>query len=161
VALAVAASSAIPMSSIMRQAWLALVVAALGCGEPTATVSRPAASPAVGQRQSNSYSIDAAGRTVRVTFVQVRSETGEPIRAFVRRMFESADSADARRLVIDLRSIDGSDARLLAPLIRGIVTRDRFIESGGLYVIVGSRSFSPGQNAATVLQQYANPIFTQ
>src|SRR6185369_89998 len=147
------------MSSIMRKAWLALFVAAVGCAEPTATVSRPAASPAVGQRQSNSYSIDAAGRTVRVTFVHVRGETGEPIRAFVRKMFESADSADARRLVIDLRSIDGSDARLLAPLIRGIVTRDRFIESGGLYVMVGSRSFSPEQNAATLLQQYANPIF--
>ncbi len=149
------------MSSIMTKAWLALVVAAFGCAEPTATVSRPPASPSAEQRQSNSYSISAADRTVRVTFVQVRGETGEPIRAFVRRMFESADSANARRLVIDLRSIDGSDARLLAPLIRGIVTRDRFIESGGLYVMVGSRSFSPEQNAATLLQQYAHPIFTR
>ena len=149
------------MSSIMRRFLLAIVVAAIACAEPTATVSRPPASPEVGQWQSNSYSINSADRTVRVTFAQVRGETGEPIRAFVRRMFESADSADARRLVIDLRSIDGSDARLLAPLIRGIVTRDRFVESGGLYVMVGARNFSPEQNAAKLLEQYANPIFTQ
>jgi hypothetical protein len=148
------------MSSIMRRTRLALILAALACAEPTATVTR-SESPVNPRQQTNSYSINAAERTVYVTIVQVRGETGEPIRAFVRKMFESADSANARRLSIDLRSINGSDARLLAPLIRGIVMRNRFVESGGLYVIVGARSFSPEQNAATLLQQYANPIFTQ
>jgi hypothetical protein len=74
-------------------------------------------------------------------------------------MFQSADSADARRLVIDLRAVTGSDARLLVSLIKGIVTRDRFAQPAGLYVIVGPRSFSLEQNAATLLRQYANPIF--
>jgi hypothetical protein len=48
---------------------------------------------------------------------------------------------------------------LLVPLLQGIVTRDRFVQSGGLYVVVGPNSFSAGQNAATLLQRYANPIF--
>jgi hypothetical protein len=74
-------------------------------------------------------------------------------------MFDSADSADARRLVIDLRSITTSDARLLVPLIKGVVTRDRFVQRGGLLLVVGANSFSPVQNAATLLQQYAHPIF--
>jgi hypothetical protein len=74
-------------------------------------------------------------------------------------MLESADSAAAQRLVVDLRSVAGSDARLLVPLIRGILTRDRFMRGGGLYVVVGPNSFSPTQNAATLLRQYANPIF--
>jgi hypothetical protein len=150
------------MRSIMSRARLALILAALSCAEPTATSSRSAAPPTVGEQQrNNSYSINATDRTVYVTLVQVRGETAEPIHAFMRRMFESADSANARRLVIDLRSITGGDARLLTPLIRGIVTRDRFVRGGGLYVKLGPESFSAAQNAATLLQQYADPIFTQ
>jgi hypothetical protein len=76
-------------------------------------------------------------------------------------MFESADSLRARRLVLDLRPITGSDARLITPLVGGILKRDQFLRDGGLYVMTGSQSFSPAQNAATLLQQYAHPIFVQ
>jgi hypothetical protein len=139
---------------------LGLILLTLSCAEPTATSARPAPATIVGQQQDNSYSINAE-RTVYVRLVQVRGDTGEPIHAFVRRMIESADSADARRLVIDVRSITTGDARLLVPLIKGIVTHDRFVKSGGLYVVVGPNSFSPTQNAATLLQRYANPIFVR
>jgi hypothetical protein len=150
------------MKSIMSWARIALIVASLGCADPTATLSRPAALPAVGsEQQVNSYSINSADRTVNVTVVSVRGETGEPVRAFLRRMFESADSAGARRMVLDLRSITGSDARLLTPLIGGILKRDQFLTDGGLYVVTGSQSFSPAQNAATLLEHYAHPIFVQ
>ena len=150
------------MKSIMSWAWIALIVVSLGCADPTATLSRPAAVPAVGsQRHDNSYSINSADRTVTVTVVSVRGETGEPVRAFLQRMFESADSADARRMVLDLRSVTGSDARLLTPLVGGILKRDEFLRDGGVYVVTGSQSFSPAQNAATLLQYYAHPIFVQ
>ena len=101
--------------------------------------------------------IDGVSHTVYVRLTQIRGESGEPVRAFVRRMFVSADSADARRLVIDLRSITGSDARLAVPLVRGIVTRDRFTKGGGLYLVVGPDSFTRTQTVATLLQRYANP----
>jgi len=150
------------MKSIMSLAQIALIVVSLGCADPTATLSRSAVLPAVGsEQQNNSYSINSADRTVTVTVVSVRGETGEPVRAFLRRMFESADSADARRMVLDLRSVTGSDARLLTPLVGGILKRDQFLGDGGLYVVTGSQSFSPAQNAATLLQQYAHPIFVQ
>lgn len=140
----------------MRKVWLCLTV--LACAEPTASSPRAAAVPSsVVRQQSNSYSINAVDRTVYVTLAQVRGE-GEPVNAFMRRMFASADSAGARRLVIDLRSVKGSDARLLVPLIKGVVTRERFAKRGGLVLKVGANSFSPAQNAATLLQQYANPI---
>jgi hypothetical protein len=48
---------------------------------------------------------------------------------------------------------------LLVPLIKGIVTRDRFVRPGGLVLIVGANSFSPAQNAARLLREYANPVF--
>jgi hypothetical protein len=149
------------MRSIVRTIRLGLVLLALGCAEPTATLSRPETATIVGEQESNSYSVNAAGRSVYVRLVQLRGEGGEPIHAFLRRVLETADSAGAQRLVVDLRSITGSDARLLVPLIKGVVTRDRFVRGGGLYVIVGPSSFSPAQNAAALLRRYAHPIFVE
>ncbi len=144
----------------MQRAPLALILAFIGCADPTATMWRSVAPPTVGlDQRNNSYSIDAAGRTMYVTVVQVRGETGEPLHAFLRRMFESADSANAQRMVLDLRAITGGDARLLAPLLGGIARRDTFVRDGGLYVMTGSESFSPAQNAATLLQRFAHPVF--
>ena len=150
------------MKSIMSWARIALIVVSLGCADPTATLSRAAALPAIGlEQQDNSYSMNSADGTVRVTIVRVRGETGEPIHAFVRRMFESVDSVGSRRMVLDLRSISGSDTRLVTSLVGGILKRDQFLRNGGLYVVTGSQSFSPAQNAATLLQHYAHPIFVQ
>ena len=137
---------------------LSLIVLALGCAEPTATLSRPAGPAIVGQK-SNSYFINAGNRTVYLTVAQTRRENAEPVHAFVKRMFVSADSAGSQRLVVDLRSIADGDTRLLVPLIKGVVARDRLVKRGGVYVIVGPDSFSPRQNAARLLEQYANPIF--
>ncbi len=142
----------------MSRVQLGLILMVLGCAESTVTSPRPAVQTIIEPQQNNSYSINVADRTVYLSLAEVRRE-GEPVHVFMRRMFDSADSAGARRLVIDLRSVTGGDAHLLVPLIRGIVTRDRFVQGGGLYVVVGPRSFSPAQNAATLLQQYAHPIF--
>ena len=142
----------------MKTIRLSLILLALACAEPTATLSRPAAQAIVGQ-QSNSYFINATNRTVYLTVAQMRGENGEPVHAFVKRMFVSADSAAAQRIVVDLRSIADGDSRLVVPLIRGVATRDRFVKRGGVYVVVGPDSFSPRQNVARLLEQYANPIF--
>lgn len=142
----------------MRWIPLGLIFVALSCAEPTSVSMSPAAAPIDAAQQSSSYRIDAASRTVYVRFAQIRGERGEPLYAFVRRMFASADSANAQRLVIDLRSISGSDARLAVPLVRGVLTRDRLVKGGGLYVVVGPDSFARAQNAATLLQRYANPV---
>ena len=138
---------------------LGLVLLTVSCAEPTATLSRPAATSIAGERKSNSYSINSADRTLYVRLVQLRGDGVEPVHAFLRRAMVSADSAGAQRLVVDLRWIAGSDARLLVPLIRGVVTRSRFMREGGLYVVVGPNSFSPTQNAATLLGHYAHPTF--
>jgi len=142
----------------MRSIRLSLILLVLSCAEPTAISSRLAAPTIVESQQSNSYFVNAANRTVYVRITSVRGDGGEPIHSFVRRMFHSADSAGAQRLVIDLRPITGGDTRLLVPLIKGVVTRDRFAHGGGLYLVVGPDSFSPAQNAARLLAQYANPI---
>lgn len=139
---------------------MGLMFVALSCAEPTSlSLAPPAAPPAIdGRQQTNSYTINTASHTVYVRLTQTRGESGEPVHTFVRRMFASADSADVKRLVIDLRSISGSDARLAVPLVRGVLTRDRFAKGGGLYLVVGPDSFRRRQTATTLLQRYANPI---
>jgi hypothetical protein len=106
-----------------------------------------------------SFSITPADRTLRVQFNRVRSDENESVSAFIQRMFASADSAGAERLIVDLRSTTGGDSFLVAPLVKGVLARERFAQRGGLVVLVGPKSFSPGQSAATLLQRYANPIF--
>jgi hypothetical protein len=60
-----------------------------------------------------------------------------------------------------VRSVSGSDTFVLVPLLKGVMARKRFRERGGLVVVVGDDSFSPRQNAATLLRQYANPILVR
>jgi hypothetical protein len=160
VALAVAASAPVSVRFLVSRARLGLVLLSFACAEPTAISPRAGTEATAAHGQlDNSFYFDAAHTTIYVKLGHVRGEEPEPVYAFMRRAFDSADSAGVRRLVIDVRSVAGSDARLLVPLIQGIVTRDRLVRSGGLYVVVGPNSFSPTQRAATLLQRYANPIF--
>lgn len=138
-----------------------LALTALACADPS-TLLQPTATPVAAPQKdelASFYSVGVADRTVYVRFAAPRGASGESAYRFIGRMFASADSANAERLVIDLRSVSGSDARLVVPLIRGILTRDQFTRSGGLYVVVGSESYSASQNAATLLSRYAQPLF--
>ena len=140
-----------------------LLLLALGCAEP---VTSPPAEARLGAdkrapTQENSYSINLADRSIYVRIAKVRGGNIEPIHVFMRTVFASADSANAQRLVIDLRSLRGSDTRLAVPLVKGVATHELFTRRGGLFVVVGPASFSSTQNAATLLQHYANPIFVR
>jgi hypothetical protein len=137
------------------------VIAACAGETPASPRSDRLASASVSEEQNYSFSISPADRTVRVRFTRVRSDDTESVSSFMQRMFASADAAGAERLVLDLRSIRGGDAFMLVPLVNGVVARERFARPGGIVVLVGPGSFSPGQNAASMLQRYANPIFLE
>ena len=142
---------------------IACALFALGCVEPTAVTPTLDETPAVVARETpvSSFAVDPSQRTVYVRFAGLQDDGREPIHVLIRRMFESADAASADRLIVDLRAVSGGDARLLVPLIRGIMTRERFLRSGALYVVVGPDSFSKLQNAATLLARYAKPILVE
>jgi len=122
---------------------------------PAAIRSTVAATPV----RNYSFSIAPESRTVNVRFARVRGDGQESVSAFIERMFASADTAGATRLVLDLSATKGGDSFLIVPLVRGIMSREQFTRRGGLVVILGPDTFSTSQNAATVLQRYAQPIF--
>ena len=160
-ALAVAASPSISVRSTMSFLRAVLALTALACVDPTPLLQPTDTPTVVPQRNelASSYSVGVGDRTIYVRFASPRGQNGESAYRFVGKMFASADSAGAERLVIDLRSVSGSDARLVVPLIRGILTRDRFARSGGLYVVVGAESYSASQSTASLLARYAQPSF--
>ena len=108
-----------------------------------------------------SFTVTPENRTVRVQFDRVRSNRDESVSAFMQRVFDSADAVGATRLVVDLSATKGGDAFLTVPLLKGVLAREHLSKRGGLIVIVGPESFSPGQNTAKLLQQYAQPIFVK
>ena len=139
-----------------------VVAMLLACSTDSAVAPVPPQSAAtVGAEKNYSFSIAPQSGTVHVKFSRVRGTPSESVSDFVGRMFAGADAAGATRLVVDLSATKGGDAFLLVPLVKGIIAREQFTRRGGLIVIVGPDSFSPAQNAARMLQQYAQPIFIQ
>jgi len=143
--------------------WVTVVlVLILACSGESSVAPRSQPQSAGFVREANySFSISPDDGTVRVQFARVRSDGTETVSAFMQRVFASADSVGARRLVVDLRSIKGGDSFLVVPLVKGVLAREQFRQSGGLVVVVGPESFSPAQNTASLLQQYANPLFVR
>ncbi|HEY4733367.1 MAG TPA: hypothetical protein VIH53_02355 [Gemmatimonadaceae bacterium] len=134
----------------------------LACSSEPSTAPSARQDNAGGASDANySFTISPEQGTVRVRFGRVRSTGQESISAFMQRVFDSADAVGARQLVLDLSATRGGDAFLAVPLVKGVLSRERFTRRGGLIVIVGSESFSPRQNAARLLQEYAQPIFVK
>jgi hypothetical protein len=131
----------------------------LGCAADSTVAASPEKPAAVVEDRNYSFSITPSDATVHVKFSRVRPNADGSVREFLERMFASADAAGATRLVVDLSATKGGDSFLLVPLVKGVIQRQQFARRGGLVVVVGPDSFSPAQNAAAVLKQYANPIF--
>ena len=63
------------------------------------------------------------------------------------------------RLIIDLRWNNGGNTYLLPPLINALVRAPKINREGGLFVIIGRRTFSAAGNAAAYIQRQTNAIF--
>ena len=77
-------------------------------------------------------------------YVHLRSVANGPtetLHAFTERVLASIDSAQARRVILDLRHNPGGDHSLVGPLVEGL--RERPINrDGGIYVVIGRGTFS-------------------
>jgi len=145
-----------------RAGWWAapLLTLVLACSTDTAVGPALRRESAVTARETNySFFATPSDRSVHVRFARVRSDGTESVSDFMRRVFASADAMAATKLVLDLSETKGGDSFLLVPLLKGILAREQFTRRGGLVVILGPNSFSQSQNAATLLEQYAHPIF--
>jgi hypothetical protein len=97
--------------------------------------------------------------TVYFQYNRVLEDPKEPFGDFVTRLFAFIDQRDVDKLVIDLRWNNGGNTYLLPPLVHALVRASKINREGGLFVIIGRRTFSAAGNAAAYIQRETNAIF--
>lgn len=83
---------------------------------------------------------------------------GKTFEALTREVFAVLDRPDVRRLVIDLRR-NGGGNNFHGEALRKRIGRSRLNHPGGLYVLIGPRTFSAAQNLANRLERETFAIF--
>jgi tetratricopeptide (TPR) repeat protein len=101
----------------------------------------------------------AADRMVYFQFNGVGDHPAEPFAAFCDRLFCFIGDQQVATLVIDLRWNGGGNTRLVPALVRGLVCCTKVNRRGGLYVIIGRKTFSAAQNTATMIERWTEAIF--
>src|SRR5262245_24627901 len=92
-------------------------------------------------------------------FNAVANDANESLAAFAERLFRFINGHDVSKFVIDLRWNNGGNTALIPPLLNRVIRSDIVDERGKLFVIIGRRTFSAAQNAATYFERYTNATF--
>lgn len=92
-------------------------------------------------------------------FNRVRNTEQESFAAFCDRLFTFLQQQDVEKLVIDMRWNNGGDTTLVPPLIHRLIRAEKISRYGQLFVIIGRRTFSAAQNAATLIERNTSAIF--
>jgi tetratricopeptide (TPR) repeat protein len=91
-------------------------------------------------------------------FNAVMNAGDETLEQFASRLGEAINKDSADRLVIDLRHNPGGNNTLLRPLLVTLIG-SRLNHRGGIYCIIGPRTFSAAQNFVDRLESYTDVIF--
>jgi tetratricopeptide (TPR) repeat protein len=98
-------------------------------------------------------------KTVYFGFNSIANDPKESLADFTSRLFRFINEKDVEKLVIDLRWNNGGNTTLLTPIVQGLIKNERINHRGKLFVVIGRRTFSAAQNAATFIERYTNAIF--
>ncbi|MDQ6786332.1 MAG: hypothetical protein M3033_05880 [Acidobacteriota bacterium] len=98
-------------------------------------------------------------KTVYFQFNLIRNDKKESLVDFSNRLFKFINETEVEKLVIDIRWNNGGNNSLLPSLVEGLVKNEKINRRGKLFVVIGRRVFSAGQNAATLFERHTNAIF--
>lgn len=84
---------------------------------------------------------------------------GPDVRAFFEDALRLADERGVRRVILDIRDNSGGEGMLNLPVVKAMVRRPRIDRAGGLFVIIGRRTFSAAQMLAHQLDVWTEAIF--
>jgi hypothetical protein len=98
-------------------------------------------------------------KTVYFQFNSVRNDQKERLAAFSERLFKFINEKEVEKLVVDMRWNNGGNTGLLSPLLQGVIRNDKINKRGKLFIIIGRRTYSAAQNAATYFDRDTNAIF--
>lgn len=98
-------------------------------------------------------------KTVYFQFNSVRNDEKESLAAFSEKLFKFINENQVEKLVVDMRWNNGGNTFLLTPLVQGLIRNDKINRRGKLFVVIGRRTYSAAQNAATYFERHTNAIF--
>lgn len=98
-------------------------------------------------------------KTVYFGFNSIRNDPKESLADFTSRLFMFINEKDVEKLVVDMRWNNGGNTALLTPLVQGLIKSEKINRRGKLFVVIGRKTFSAAQNAATFIERYTNAIF--
>jgi hypothetical protein len=82
----------------------------------------------------------------------------EPFTDFCQRLFDTLDSGQAEKLIIDVRGCPGGD-HIEQPLLKGILARPHIDRADHLFLIIGRITGSAAEHLTAELRQYTNATF--
>jgi tetratricopeptide (TPR) repeat protein len=96
---------------------------------------------------------------VYLQFNKVGDKQDESLEDFSRRLLALLDTADVRRVALDLRLNRGGNGELNRPLLLSLIRARKLDRPGSLFVLIGRSTFSAAQFLVNELERYTNALF--
>jgi tetratricopeptide (TPR) repeat protein len=96
---------------------------------------------------------------VYLQFNKVGDKEDESLEDFSRRLLALLDTADVRRVALDLRLNRGGNGSLNRPLVLSLIKSRKLEGPGSLFVLIGRSTFSAAQFLVNELEHYTNAVF--
>jgi len=98
-------------------------------------------------------------RTVYAVYRQCEDGERESVAAFAERLFAFVESHDALKLAIDLRENGGGGDEKKNEALLSALERSKLNRPGGLFVLIGRRTFAAAQSFATQAERRTQALF--
>ncbi len=105
------------------------------------------------------FEVLADAKTLFFKYNSCQEIPGKPFAAFVREMFQAADAAAVERVVVDLRHNGGGNSGIFRPFLEELKKRPGLMRRGGIFVLVGRRTFSSAILNALELKKETPAVF--
>jgi hypothetical protein len=98
-------------------------------------------------------------RLLYVQFNKVGDKPDESLEDFSRRLLAFLDTADVRRLALDLRLNRGGNGTLNRPLLVSLIKARKLDQPGSLFALIGRSTFSAAQFLVNQLERFTDAVF--
>jgi C-terminal processing protease CtpA/Prc len=109
------------------------------------------------QRTSEAYWFTTlpSEKAVYMAYNRCAEDPARPMEAFLSDVFAALESADAKRLVVDLRHNGGGNSAVLSRFVPELASHPRLAVPGSLRVLIGPQTFSAAMHNAQELRDGA------
>src|SRR5215213_961301 len=96
---------------------------------------------------------------VYLQFNKVADKANESLEEFSRRLLALLDTADVRRVALDVGLNRGGNGSLNRPLVLSLIKARKLDRPGSLFVLIGRSTFSAAQFLVNELEHYTSAVF--